>query len=326
MTEAVPILDVRDLTVSFARPGGRLKAVNQVSFSVGVGERFGLVGESGSGKSTTAMAILRLIRPPGRVEDGRVSLDGIDVLGADEANLQAMRWRRMAFVPQGSMNALNPVMRVGDQISDAIAAHERPHDRATEMRVATLLESVQLSSTVTRRYPHELSGGMRQRVCIAMAIALQPRLLIADEPTSALDVVVQRVVAETLLDATTRIGASLILIGHDLALQAQLVDRIAVMRAGRLVEIGPVRDIFREPLHPYTRALIAAAPSIRSRPRSIGGLPERMPTAWCALGASCDQRHVPTKEARWMLHDLGRGRAVACGAGEPAGAASALAQ
>jgi oligopeptide/dipeptide ABC transporter ATP-binding protein len=218
------------------------------------------------------------------------------------------------------MNSLNPVMRVADQIADAITAHEDGRDGvALVQRVAALLDSVRLDRDVARRYPHELSGGMRQRVCIAMATALGPRLLIADEPTSALDVVVQRAVAETLLDATRRLGASLVLIGHDLALQAQMVDRLAVMRRGRLVEIGPVRAVFHRPVHPYTRTLLAAVPSIRdpdgTRRRTWVVQPGDDP-ARCFLGAACVQDRAGPAEALPLMHDLGGAHLVACPVGE----------
>jgi len=264
MSESV--LEVSDLRVHYEVPGGDVIAANGVSFSVARGETLGLVGESGSGKSTVAMAILRLVPPPGRIVSGSVRLNGHDLLAMPESELRARRWREIALIPQGSMNSLNPVMRVRDQIADAIRAHEGKLPRAErDQRIARLLSLVQLPEQVAARFPHELSGGMKQRVCIAMAIALDPSLIIADEPTSALDVVVQRRVAETLLDVKRRLASSMILIGHDMALQAQLVDRIAVMFAGNIVEIGPVREVFRHPRHAYTKHLIASVPSIRER-------------------------------------------------------------
>jgi oligopeptide/dipeptide ABC transporter ATP-binding protein len=319
-TPAPPVLTVEDLHVSYQTRHDDVRAVDGLTFDVASGEVLGLVGESGSGKSTAAMAILRLLRPPARIEKGQIKLDGVDLLTVDDNTLRAIRWREVALIPQGSMNSLNPVMRAADQIADAITAHEGRIGRAAmRRRVDALLDSVQLNRDVAGRYPHELSGGMRQRVCIAMATALAPRLLIADEPTSALDVVVQRVVAETLLDATHRLGASLIVIGHDLALQAQMVDRLAVMRRGRLVEIGPVRAMFREPIHHYTRALLAAVPSIRDpdgmRRRTWPIQPERdhLP---CFLGAACIQHQARPSEAVPLMHEVSSGHFVACPAGE----------
>jgi peptide/nickel transport system ATP-binding protein len=314
------VVMVEGLRVSYQTRRDRVVAVDGLSFDVASGEVVGLVGESGSGKSTAAMAILRLIRPPGRIEQGRVMLDGVDLLTVDDSELRQIRWRQIALIPQGSMNSLNPVMRVADQIADGITAHEdRSDDAGLKGRVDALLDSVRLDRDVARRYPHELSGGMRQRVCIAMATALEPRLLIADEPTSALDVVVQRAVAETLLDATHRLGASLVLIGHDLALQAQMVDRLAVMRRGRLVEIGPVRAVFRQPVHPYTRTLLAAVPSIRdpngTRRRTWSVQPGDDP-ARCFLGTACVQDRATPSEAVPLMHEVAGGHFVACPVGE----------
>jgi ABC-type dipeptide/oligopeptide/nickel transport system ATPase component len=263
VAERDPVLVVEQLSVSYGSPEGRRPAVDGLTFSVGHGEIFGLVGESGSGKSSTAFAILGLIKPPGRIDDGRIMLRGADLRELHGEALRATRWREMSLVPQGAMNALNPVMRVGDQIRDVIETHEgRGARRGMADRIGSLLESVGLSPQVAASYPHELSGGMKQRVCVAMAIALEPRLIIADEPTSALDVVVQRAVAETIRSVQARLGASVILIGHDLGLQAQLVDRLGVMYRGRLVEVGPARELFHHPRHPYTELLVRSAPSI----------------------------------------------------------------
>ena len=317
---AASVLRVEDLRVSYVSRRGRVVAVDGLSFDVASGEVLGLVGESGSGKSTAAMAILRLLRPPGRIERGRVVVEEVDLLGIDEIALRRIRWRKVALIPQGSMNSLNPVMRAGDQIADAITAHEDRTDRVgLRERVGALLDSVRLSRDVAGRYPHELSGGMRQRVCIAMATALGPRLLIADEPTSALDVVVQRAVAETLLEATRRLGASLILIGHDLALQAQMVDRVAVMRRGRLVEIGRVRAMFQQPVHAYTRTLLAAVPSIRDPDgtrRRTWPVQRRVDPARCFLGTACMQDGATPVDALPLMHDIGDGHFVACPLGE----------
>jgi peptide/nickel transport system ATP-binding protein len=260
------VLQVRDLRVHYGTRGGDVIAVNGIDLHVRSGETLGLVGESGSGKSTVAMAMLRLLQPPGRVVSGEVSVLGTDMLALTEHQLQKVRWKQVALIPQGSMNSLNPVMRVRGQIADAIRAHE-PHQSGADLRdrILGLLEMVQLPKRTYDLYPHELSGGMKQRVCIAMAIALSPPLLIADEPTSALDVVVQRVVAQTLREVKQRLGMSMLLIGHDMALQAQMVDRIAVMYAGNIVELASVADIFDDPLHAYTRRLIASIPTIKER-------------------------------------------------------------
>jgi peptide/nickel transport system ATP-binding protein len=259
-------LEVKHLKVYYATPAGNVRAVDDVSFHVYKGEILGLVGESGCGKTTTAMAILRMVQPPGRIVDGQVLLDGLDLVGLNEAALRDVRWNTLALIPQGAMNSLNPVMRIHAQIAEAIQTHEGRHSKdKLKKRILDLLTMVGLPSRIYDMYPHELSGGMKQRVCIAMAIALHPSLIIADEPTSALDVVVQRVVGQTLRDVKERMDVSMILIGHDMGLQAQLVDRIAVMYAGHMVEIAPTSAIFASPLHPYTQLLIESIPSIKER-------------------------------------------------------------
>lgn len=295
------VLEVKDLRVHYRAPRGDVIAVNGVDFDVFGRETVGLVGESGCGKSTTAMAILRLVQPPGHIVGGKVALNGTDMAGLSERQLRELRWRQISLIPQGSMNSLNPVMRIRDQIADGIEARQgRQPRKVLKARILELLEMVYLPSRVYDMHPHELSGGMKQRVCIAMAIALGPSLIIADEPTSALDVVVQRVVAQTLLEAKERLGVSMILIGHDMGLQAQLVDRIAVMYAGNIVEIAPVKELFAEPLHPYTQRLIASVPSIKERkplivteeltpdlrkPREVPPLREVKPNHYVAVSA-----------------------------------------
>jgi peptide/nickel transport system ATP-binding protein len=264
------LLTVEDLSVVYLTRQGPVPALRSLSFEAHTGEVFGLVGESGSGKSTLAMAILGQLPRTARVSSGRILLEGADLHTASDDVWRQLRWRKLAYVPQGAMSALNPVRRVGNQFEDLFRDHLEPSDAG---RITALLESVHLPQRVLDAYPHELSGGMRQRVCIAMAIALAPRLIIADEPTSALDVVSQRRVLETLTDVRTQLGATIILIGHDLAVQAQVADRIGILLSGRFVEIAPVAAIFDHPRHPYTQRLIASVPSIRQR----GGLPQVTP-------------------------------------------------
>jgi oligopeptide/dipeptide ABC transporter ATP-binding protein len=269
------VLRVRDLRVRYHTPRGTVKAVEEVSFSLRQGEKLGLVGESGSGKSTIALALMRLIRQPGRIESGEILLGESDLLTLSDEQMRLTRFARISLVPQGAMNSLNPVMRIKHQIGDTIRAHAVEMVRQdVDARIAELLEWVGLRKSVANMYPHELSGGMKQRVCIAMGICLSPQVIIADEPTSALDVVVQRQVMDTLDSVQAQLGAAVILVGHDMGLMAQFVDRIAVMYAGRLVELGPVEQVFDESLHPYTRLLIATLPSleVRSAFRGIPGI------------------------------------------------------
>jgi peptide/nickel transport system ATP-binding protein len=270
------VLDVQDLHVFYQTSEGRVSAVNGVSFSLARQEVLGLVGESGSGKSTIALALLRLIKAPGKIERGVVLLNGRDLLTLSEDQMREVRLGELAMVAQGAMNSLNPIMRVRDQIIDAWKDHGvvLPRNEIDE-RIAALMQRVGLRAEDARRYPHELSGGMKQRVVTAIAISLRPSVIIADEPTSALDVVVQRQIMDTLEQIQDEIGASLILIGHDMGLMAQSVDRLGVMYAGELVELSPMRDVFRDPLHPYTQLLIASLPSLEKKGamRGIPGMP-----------------------------------------------------
>lgn len=270
------ILQVKGLVVHYHTPLGAVKAADNISFSLKPEERLGLVGESGSGKSTMALAILRMIKPPGRIEAGEVWLDGINVLALSDEEMRQVRLARIAMIPQGSMNSLNPVLRIRTQIADALKDHGvEMSGSQVEQRVRDLLQSVGLRPEVAAMYPHELSGGMKQRACIAIAISLRPQVIIADEPTSALDVVVQKQVMQTLARVQKDLGASVIVVGHDMGLVAQFVDRVGIMYAGKLVELSPVREVFTTPLHPYTRMLIASLPSLEQKGtfRGIPGLP-----------------------------------------------------
>jgi peptide/nickel transport system ATP-binding protein len=261
-TDTKPLLQITDLRVHFPTPRGVVRAVDGVTFSVQPGERFGLIGESGSGKSTIALALMRLIKPPGQIVSGQAWLENYNLLAASEERMRQLRLSEIALITQGAMNSLNPVMRVKDQILDGMRAHGVKLSPAqAQQRVADLLQSVDLRPEVANRYPHELSGGMKQRVCIAIAISLRPKLIIADEPTSALDVIVQRRVMQTLLKVQMALGASVILIGHDMGIMAQFAQRLGVMRAGQLVEVGDVSSLFANPQHPYTKMLMESLPS-----------------------------------------------------------------
>jgi len=311
-----PVLRVEGLCVGFDHPQGWVQAVDDVSFALMPGERFGLAGESGSGKSTLALSILRMIKPPGRIESGEVWLAGTRLAELDEDGIRALRLAGIALVPQGSMNSLNPVMRIGQQIADAFADHGLHLSRGEEeRRVAALLAEVGLSEDVARMYPHELSGGMKQRACIAIAISLRPRVIIADEPTSALDVVVQRQVMATLARVQQDLAAAVILVGHDMGLMAQFVDRLGVMYAGRLVEVAPIAEIIASPRHPYTRALIAALPSIEARGALVGipGLAPRLRALppGCAFHPRCPQAIDLCRTEKPVVREIAGAR-VAC--------------
>ncbi|TAK25355.1 MAG: ABC transporter ATP-binding protein [Chloroflexota bacterium] len=281
------LLEIVDLEVHYDTVRGISRAVDGVSLTVNRGEILGIAGESGCGKSTLAAALLRLVRPPGYVGGGKIHFhirgqEPVELLSADEATLRRVRWRHLSYVPQGSMNSLNPVMRVENQFTDTMRTHSNLDRSEIKARVADILRQVGLGPHVARMYPHELSGGMKQRVVIALAIALEPELVIADEPTTALDVSVQRMIIQTLADLRDRMGMTLIIVTHDMAVHAELADRVAVMYAGDIVEVGDVRQIFQQPRHPYTQALIHSIPQVggvRARLAGIGGNAPT-PLAW----------------------------------------------
>ena len=254
-----PLLDVQHLSVSF---GGPTPAVDDVSFSIARGETLGLVGESGSGKSVTAFSILRLLQWPGRITAGRVVFDGRDLLALAEDEMREVRGAGISLIFQEPMTALNPVMRVGDQIAEALLVHGKASRAEARARTVELLEAVKIGDATRRArdYPHQLSGGMRQRVMIAIALACRPPLVIADEPTTALDVTIQAQVLELLRELKARYNLALLLITHDFGVIAEMADRVAVMYQGRLVEHGSVREVLRRPSHNYTRNLLAAVP------------------------------------------------------------------
>lgn len=312
-----PVLKVEDLKVYYWTDQGPIKAVDGINLEVRRGERFGIVGESGCGKSTTATTLLRLIKPPGSIEQGRILLDGDDLLELDDEAMRAARWSRISLIPQGSMNSLNPVVRIGSQITDAVAAHSGAGGRAqAKEKIVELLGMVGLPARVYHMYPHELSGGMKQRVCIAMAIVLQPQVIIADEPTSALDVVVQRVVTQTLIKVQEGLGAALVIIGHDMGLLAQLVDRLAVMYAGKVAEVSPAEEIYKDPLHPYTQLLIGSVPSVKEKKRlqGIPGLPPTLlePPSGCIFHPRCPQAMERCRKEVPEYREVKPGRMAAC--------------
>jgi len=311
------ILSVVNLKVYYHTPAGAVKAVDGVSFDLQQGQRLGLVGESGSGKSTIALALMRMIKPPGRIEDGAIVLDGIDLLDLDPEEMRRTRLAKISLVAQGAMNSLNPVKRVKEQILLGLRDHDvRKQDNEFREFLVDLLTRVGLKPNVAEMFPHELSGGMKQRVCIAMAISLQPQVIIADEPTSALDVVVQWQVIDTLRIVQQELGASVIQIGHDMGLMAQSVDRIGVMYAGKLLEIANIRDLFQEPLQPYTKMLIASLPSLdgQARLRGIPGLPPSLLNrpVGCPFATRCPHVMDRCKVEEPVLRELQPDHWAAC--------------
>jgi oligopeptide/dipeptide ABC transporter ATP-binding protein len=311
------VLSVRDLKVYYHTPRGAVRAVDGVSFDIKAGERLGLVGESGSGKTTIALALMQLIRPPGRIEGGEVLVDGTDLLKLNDEEMRQRRLAVIAMVAQGAMNSLNPVVRVRDQIVDALRDHGiRLSKGELASRIADLLRRVGLGPQVADMHPHELSGGMKQRVCIAIAISMEPKVIIADEPTSALDVVVQRQVMETLRNVQLDLGAAVILVGHDMGLMAQAVDRLGVMYAGTLAELCDVRAIFEEPLHPYSQLLIASLPSLDKKGvfQGIPGLPPSLLSKpkGCPFRPRCPKAFARCEEVEPVLTEVRPGRWVSC--------------
>lgn len=311
------VLQVNNLQVTYYTDAGRARALDGVSLTLNAGEKLGLVGESGSGKSTMALAMMRMIKPPGRIEGGQVLVDGTDLIKLSDQSMLKARLSKIAYIPQGAMNSLNPVMRIGAQMMDAIQAHDLGLGRAeVEARCYQALESVDLNRGVFKMYAHELSGGMKQRVCIAISILLRPKVIIADEPTSALDVVTQRQVMETIDRVQKDIGAAVILIGHDMGLMAQFVDKVAVMYTGRLMELSTVREMFTDPKHPYAQALINSLPSLDNKGvfQGIPGLAPallRLPGG-CAFHPRCSQVMDICKTQRPGATILPGGRTTEC--------------
>ena len=314
---AVPVLRVQNLGVSYYTDAGRATALEGAYLDLHAGERLGLVGESGSGKSTMALAMMRMIKPPGRIESGQVFVDGTDLMSLSDLDMRRARLSKIAYIPQGAMNSLNPVTRIGAQMVDAVRAHEPGRQKAQiEERCMQALESVDLKRAVFRMYAHELSGGMKQRVCIAIDILLKPQVIIADEPTSALDVVTQRQVMETIRRVQSQIGAAVILIGHDMGLMAQFVDKVAVMYAGRLVEVSGVREMFTRPLHPYAQALINSLPRLENK-GVFEGIPGLAPSllrlpGGCSFHPRCQRAMDVCRKVSPPSETLPDGRRVAC--------------
>jgi peptide/nickel transport system ATP-binding protein len=318
MPESIPLLAVEHLTTGFDANGRFLPAVIDVSFSVSAGETLGLVGESGSGKSLTAFSIMRLVERPGRIDAGRVIYKGRDLRGLSERDMQDVRGGEIALIFQEPMTALNPVFTIGSQIEETLLVHRRATRRTARARALELLEAVSIPEPGRRirEYPHQLSGGLRQRALIAISLACDPSLVIADEPTTALDVTIQAQILDLLRDLQRRMGLALLLITHDLGVVAEMADRVAVMYAGRIVEEAPVKVLFQDPKHPYTRGLMASMPggAPGTRLRAIQGtvppLGELPPG--CAFTPRCPDRFEPCPTAPPGDTNVGPGRTVKC--------------
>lgn len=311
------LLDVRNLSVDYLSEGAALHAVEAVSFTLEKGHSLALVGESGCGKTTAMLALLRLLPANGRIVHGQIQYQGVDLLRLREDQMRQYRWQHIALTFQGAMNALNPVRRIGDQIAEAIREHEITSRAQAHYRVGELLEVVGITPARANEYPHEFSGGMRQRAMIAMALACKPDILIADEPTTALDVMIQAQILDLLQRLQKQLGLSIILVTHDLGVVAELCDEVLVMYGGRMAEYGSVDTIFNHPIHPYTRRLLDAFPRVdnfESRLASIPGYPPslRALPPGCRFEPRCHLRSSLCGQSSPEMRELRPGQYGAC--------------
>ncbi len=314
----MPLLEIRKLRIDFGRDGWALRAVDDVSLAINEGETLALVGESGSGKSVTALSIARLVpSPPARLAGGEIFLKGRDVLKMSAAELREIRGGIVSYVFQEPGASLNPVFRVGSQVKEALRLHRR--DAATDNEVIRLLKLVGIPAPESRikNYPYEMSGGMQQRVMLAIALASQPKLLVADEPTTALDVTVQAQIIELLLDLKQRLGMAILLITHNLGLVGDIADRVAVMYAGQIVECAPAHDLLQRPFHPYTRTLIQSVPTLDQSTDRLRAIPGQVPQlgafpGGCRFHPRCPQARAECPENVPMLVEVEPGRFVRC--------------
>lgn len=309
-------MEIKNLSVYYLTTGGIVKAVNNVSFDVEKGESLGIAGESGSGKSTLANAILKVLKPPAVVK-GKVIYQGKDLLALPENEMQEIRWKRISYIPQSSMNALNPVLKIKDQFYYVLKPHV-PYltkNKAIDMASESLKEVMLDPTKVLEAYPHELSGGMRQRVAIALAIVLRPEIVIADEPTTALDVVTQKEILKLLRDLKERLNLTLIIISHDVSVLAEVSDHLLIMYGGKVVEKQPLKDLLEKPLHPYTKGLISSIPTLsKEKVFSIKGEPPDLinPPPGCIFHPRCEYAMEICKKQEPLLSKLDKERAVAC--------------
>lgn len=314
-----PLLEVDHLVMHYRTKRGDVSAIEDVSFSLEHGGSLGLVGESGCGKTSVAMSLMQLAADNARYLSGEIRLDGENLLALDEDTMRKRRWKSIAMVFQGAMNSWNPVYTVGEQIKEAIDLHVRPRldDNETRARMDRLFEMVGLNPTMLDRYPHEFSGGMRQRAVIAMALSCDPRLIIADEPTTALDVIVQDQILKELKKIQEQLGMSLIYISHDIAVIAEVTDTIGVMYAGKLVEYGTTAEVFKRPRHPYAYLLLSSTPSITGPRRKLApleGEPANLldPPSGCRFHPRCPFKSEKCVTDEPPLMDMGGGHLAAC--------------
>ncbi len=311
------LLSVKNLSIRYKADRGEVQAVSGVNFDIGKGEFFGLAGESGCGKSTIAFAIMRLLKGAANVAEGTIEFNGKNILAFNQGELRSFRWEKSSMVLQSAMNNLNPVVTIGSQLADAITAHEKVSAKEAVQRAKKLLALVNIDENRIKAYPHELSGGMRQRVVIAMALALKPELVIFDEPTTALDVVVQYNIIRRIKELKENMGFSVLFITHDLPLMLEMCDRIAIMYAGRMVEISPVKNMLAGPAHPYTHGLLKAFPSLigpKEKLKGIGGsVPDLItPPKGCLFYERCFARQKDCMDASPTLKTVGAGHYCAC--------------
>lgn len=311
------VLDVRDLTTHFFMQQSVARAVENVSFTLKKAEKLGLAGESGCGKTTTALSIMKLLPPGGRILKGEILLDNEDLVKKTDREMNSIRWKKISIVFQGAMNALNPVIRVGDQVTEAITEKEKMSKAEALQRARSLFELVGLDSSRVSDYPHEFSGGMRQRVMIAMALACNPSIVIADEPVTALDVVVQARILELIKELQKQLSLSVIMITHDLSVIAETCDRVAIMYAGKIAELGKATDIYKDSWHPYTEALITAFPSIagpKRRFNSVPGDPPDLtsPPTGCRFHPRCPWQDAMCRDQDPEYREVGPDHYVAC--------------
>ena len=302
------VLDVKNLHMNYETIDGWVSAVQDVSFKIKKGESFGLVGESGCGKTSVAMSLMKLQSDNGFIDSGEILIDGKDVVPLSEKELREVRWKDISIVFQGAMNAWNPVIKVGEQIREALREHYPDNSKDQNYdKMSSLFQLVGLESSVLDRYPHELSGGMKQRAVIALALSCDPKLIIADEPTTALDVVIQDQILNELKSIQDKLGLSILYISHDISVIAEMTENMAVMYAGRIIEMGPTKEIFKKPLHSYTRLLLESTPSVVGKKKKLDSMDGEPPSLMgridgCSFSPRCPK---PTNKCKSRSIEMG---------------------